>query len=113
MPNTLLKRFLDSFFDNLKSKIQIRKWVGIVALVVTFAIGGAAAQAQQPQKVSRVGYLSAADPAFEAARSEAIRLALRELGYIEGQNIAIEYRYAEGKNRSVPGACSRVGTPQG
>jgi putative ABC transport system substrate-binding protein len=42
------------------------------------------------------------DPATESARSEAIRLALRELGYIEGQNIAIEYRYAEGKNDRHP-----------
>jgi putative ABC transport system substrate-binding protein len=50
-----------------------------------------------PKKVSRIGYLSTFDPATESSRSEAIRLALRELGYIEGQNIAIEYRYAEGK----------------
>src|SRR5262245_58942161 len=55
------------------------------------------AEAQQPKKVPRIGYLSAFDRAIESARSEAIRLALRELGYIEGQNIAIEYRYAEGK----------------
>src|SRR5919108_5710363 len=55
------------------------------------------AEAQQPKKVPRIGYLSARDPASEFTRSEAIRLALRELGYIEGQNIAIEYRYAEGK----------------
>jgi hypothetical protein len=46
------------------------------------------ASAQQPKKVSRIGYLSTFDPATESARSEAIRLALRELGYIEGQNIA-------------------------
>ena len=55
------------------------------------------AQAQQAKKVPRIGYLSALDPVRESAGSEAIRLALRELGYIEGQNIAIEYRYAEGK----------------
>jgi ABC-type uncharacterized transport system substrate-binding protein len=54
------------------------------------------AEAQQPKKVPRIGYLSSLDPARESPRSEAIRLALRELGYIEGQNIAIEYRYAEG-----------------
>jgi putative ABC transport system substrate-binding protein len=53
--------------------------------------------AQQPKKVHRIGYLSAATPARESARSEAIRLALRERGHIEGQNIAIEYRYAEEK----------------
>ena len=60
------------------------------------------AQAQQPKKVPRIGYLSAVDPASESARAEAIRLALRELGYIEGQNIAIEYRYAEGKPDRLP-----------
>ena len=62
----------------------------------------APAEAQQPKKVPRIGYLSAGDPASESARSEAIRLALRELGYIEGQNIAIEYRYAEGKRDRAP-----------
>ena len=60
------------------------------------------AEAQQPKKVPRIGYLSAVDPASESARAEAIRLALRELGYIEGQNIAIEYRYAEGKHDRFP-----------
>ena len=55
------------------------------------------ADAQQPKKVPRIGYLSSLDPARESSRAQAIRLALRELGYIEGQNIAIEYRYAEGK----------------
>ena len=60
------------------------------------------ARAQQPKKVPRIGYLSAFDPVRESTRSEAIRLALRELGYIEGQNIAIEYRYAEGKLDRYP-----------
>src|SRR5687767_7307135 len=59
-------------------------------------------EAQQPKKVTRLGYLSSFDPAIESARSEAIRLALRELGYIEGQNIATEYRYAEGKRDRFP-----------
>jgi putative ABC transport system substrate-binding protein len=49
------------------------------------------------RKVPRIGYLLAGDPTSESARFATIRLALRELGYIEGQNIAIEYRYAEGK----------------
>ena len=55
------------------------------------------AEAQQPKKVPRIGYLSALNPATDSARAEAIRLALRERGYIERQNIAFEYRYAEGK----------------
>jgi putative tryptophan/tyrosine transport system substrate-binding protein len=54
------------------------------------------ASAQQPKKVSRIGYLSPSDPATDSIRSGPFRAALRELGYIEGQNIAIEYRYAEG-----------------
>ena len=60
------------------------------------------ALAQQPKKVPRIGYLSATDPASESTRSEGIRLALRERGYIEGQNIAIEYRYAEGRFDRLP-----------
>ena len=60
------------------------------------------AEAQQPNKVTRIGYLSAFDAATESARAESIRLALRELGYIEGQNIVIEYRYAEGKRDRFP-----------
>ena len=55
------------------------------------------AEAQQPAKVFRIGYLSTTDRATDSPRAEGIRLALRELGYIEGQNIAIEYRYAEGR----------------
>jgi len=60
------------------------------------------AEAQQAEKVSRIGYLAAGDPAGESARSEGIRLALRELGYIEGQTIAFAYRYAEGKVDRLP-----------
>ena len=60
------------------------------------------AQAQQPKKVPRIGYLSSRDAASESTRSEAIRLALRERGYIEGQNIAFEYRYTEGKSDRHP-----------
>jgi ABC-type uncharacterized transport system substrate-binding protein len=54
-------------------------------------------EAQQPKKVLRIGYLSSGNPTSESTRSEGIRLALRERGYIEGQSIAIEYRYSEGK----------------
>ena len=73
----------------------------ILVAVVLLALG-VIAEAQQPKKVPRIGYLSSVDPASESTRSEAIRLALRELGYIEGQNIAIEYRYAEGKRDRAP-----------
>jgi ABC-type uncharacterized transport system substrate-binding protein len=65
-------------------------------------------QAQQPAKVPRIGYFSSTDPATESARAETIRLALRERGYIEGQNIAIEYRYAEGKRDRYPGLAAEL-----
>jgi ABC-type uncharacterized transport system substrate-binding protein len=71
----------------------------IAVALVAFAV---IAEAQQPKKVSRIGYLSNADAATDSSRAEAIRLALRELGYIEGQNINIEYRYSEGKRDRAP-----------
>ena len=55
------------------------------------------ASAQQAKKVARLGYVSATDRSTDASRAEAIRRGLRELGYLEGQNIAIEYRYADGQ----------------
>jgi putative ABC transport system substrate-binding protein len=70
--------------------------VRLLLTVLLFTIS--LAEAQQPKKIPRIGYLSAGDPASESPRSEVIRLALRELGYVEGQNIAIEYRYSHGKN---------------
>src|SRR5882724_4114985 len=73
----------------------------ILVAVVMLAVG-VIAEAQQPKKVPRIGYLSSVDPATESTRSEPFRLALRELGYIEGQNIVIEYRYAEGKRDRAP-----------
>jgi putative ABC transport system substrate-binding protein len=60
------------------------------------------AEAQQQKKVFRIGYLSNTGAATDSSRAERIRLALRELGYIEGQNIAIEYRYSEGKRDRAP-----------
>jgi putative ABC transport system substrate-binding protein len=66
------------------------------------------AEAQQPKKVPRLGYLSAQDRARASTRSEAVRLALRELGYIEGQNIAIEYRYAEGMVDRLPALAAEL-----
>ena len=73
----------------------------ILSAVVLVAVA-VIAEAQQPKKVPRIGYLSSFDPSGESARFEAIRLALRELGYIDGQNIAIEYRYGEGKLDRFP-----------
>jgi putative ABC transport system substrate-binding protein len=78
-----------------------RKILSALLTILVFAAVNLV-QAQQPKKVPRIGYLSALNPATESARAEAIRLALSERGYIEGQNIAIEYRYAEGKVDRAP-----------
>jgi ABC-type uncharacterized transport system substrate-binding protein len=73
----------------------------ILIAVVLLAVA-VIADAQQPKKVPRIGYLLSGDPTSESTRFESIRLALRERGYIEGQNIAIEYRYGEGKLDRLP-----------
>jgi putative ABC transport system substrate-binding protein len=78
------------------------KRILLFALAILFLASVHPTDAQQPKKVARIGYLSSADPTRDSAGSEAIRLALRELGYVEGQNIATEYRYAEGKRDRVP-----------
>jgi len=71
-------------------------------LATFFLTTASLAEAQQPKKISRIGYLTSGNAATESARAEGIRLALRERGYIEGQNIATEYRYAEGKLDRLP-----------
>jgi putative ABC transport system substrate-binding protein len=94
-------RILISLSANPKSAIQNRKWLGLSVIAFVLVVAGAVVEAQQPKKVPRIGYLSG-DAANYSTRSEAIRQALRELGYIEGQNIAIEYRNAEGKFDRLP-----------
>ena len=84
-----------------------RNFVACSLGALLFALS-VSAQAQQPKKVPRIGYLSATDPASDSARSEAIRLALRALGYTEGQNIATEYRYAEGKPDRLPALAAEL-----
>src|SRR6266581_3818616 len=64
---------------------------------IFFALCSPAAQAQQTTKVPRIGFLTVASPAILSARIDAFRQGLRELGYVEGKNIAIEWRFAEGK----------------
>jgi putative ABC transport system substrate-binding protein len=80
----------------MRAKILI--WL----LVTVFLTTAPPAEAQQPKKVPRIGILTSADLARESTRSQAIRPALRERGYIEGENIAIEYRHAEGKLDRLP-----------
>jgi putative ABC transport system substrate-binding protein len=73
-----------------------------ILIAVVLLLVAVMAEAQQPKKISRIGLLLMGNPTSESPRSDAIRQHLRELGYIEGQNIAIEYRYAEGKHDRLP-----------
>ena len=97
--------------DNLKSKSgpadQNRKLVGIAALAVAFAMCGAWAEAQQPGKVPRMGYL-AGNLGRDSPNAEALRQGLRDLSYIEGQNVAIEFRSAEGNMDRLPGLAAEL-----
>jgi len=76
--------------------------ISLYALLTTFVICIAATQAQQPAKIPRIGFLSAASPSTLADRTQAFRQGLRALGYVEGRNIVIKWRYGEGKLDRVP-----------
>jgi putative ABC transport system substrate-binding protein len=88
-------------------KLMRKNVIGLTLCAMLFALCSSA-EAQQLRKVPRIGYLSGFDAATESPRAEGIRLALRELGYIEGQNIAIEYRYAEGKFDRLPALAAEL-----
>ena len=66
------------------------------------------AEAQQPTKIPRIGYLGATSPAATAARIDAFKQGLRELGYVEGKTIFIDYRWAEGKLDRIPGLAAEL-----
>jgi len=76
-----------------------REFLGIVGGAVTWPL---TAHAQPPARMPEIGLLCATDPTFVAGRIGAFRLGLRELGYVEGKNIAIEYRCAYGKFNHLP-----------
>ena len=92
----------------MRCEKRIKRKFFAFALCATLFAFCASALAQQPKKVFQIGYLSADDAASESSRAEPIRQALRDLGYIEGQNIAIEYRYAEGKRDRLPGLAAEL-----
>jgi putative ABC transport system substrate-binding protein len=91
---------------NLKSKsgpaVKKSKWLGTFAIAVTFAVGGAVAQAQQGGKVARIGFLDTSTASASAVRMEAFWQEIRKLGWIQGKNITVEYRFAEQDNKRMP-----------
>ena len=115
MDKRLVIRFLRSCCDNRKSKtrpeplsyaqvklrrgIQNQKWLGLSIIALVLVVAWTAAQAQQPAKVPRIGFLSASG---NPTSVEAFRQGLRDLGYIEGKTILVEYRDVEGKPDRSP-----------
>jgi putative ABC transport system substrate-binding protein len=99
---------LNSRSDNRKSKIQNRKSLGLSVIAFVLVMAGAVAQAQQPTKIPRIGYLDGASLSAIAGRIEAFQQGLRDLGYVDGKNIVIEWRSAEGKADRLPGLAAEL-----
>jgi putative ABC transport system substrate-binding protein len=77
-------------------------------LVIFFVANVSIAQAQQSTKIPQIGYLAAVNPSAMAARMQAFRQGLRELGYVDGKNIVIEWRSAEDKLDRLPGLAAEL-----
>ena len=80
----------------------MKKITVVFALAIAVLVSVPPAQAQQVKKVPRIGFLVAGSSTSDAAWIEAFRQGLRELGYVEGHSIMIEYRYGEGKTEQYP-----------
>jgi putative ABC transport system substrate-binding protein len=110
------KRVPVSCSDNRQSKtcpepcrrIQNLKWAGLFAIVVALTVGGARAEAQQTGKVVRIGFLDNSTASGSAGLLEAFRQELSKLGWIEGKNIKIEYRFAEQKPERLPALAAEL-----
>ena len=79
-------------------------WLPATLLLITVS----PAPAQQPTKIPRIGFLGGASASANAGRVEAFRQGLRELGYVEGKNTVIEYRWAEGRLDRLPALAAEL-----
>jgi putative ABC transport system substrate-binding protein len=87
---------------NMKRQITVITLCAMLFSLCPFA------EAQQPKKVPRIGFLATVSPSTISDRVDAFRQGLRELGYVEGKNIMIEWRYAEGKADRLPGLAAEL-----
>ena len=85
----------------------MKKKITVLTLYAMLSVLCSSAQAQ-PTKIPRIGFLSASSPAALSGRIEAFRQGLRELGYVEGKNIVIEWRSAEGKLDRLPALAAEL-----
>ena len=86
----------------MKKKITV---LTLCAMLLALCVS---VEAQQPAKIPRIGFLSPTSPSTNPARREALRQGLRELGYVEGKNIVIEWRSAEGKRDRLPAIAAEL-----
>jgi len=93
--------------SSMRGAMEKAGWSSILVVAVLLAVG-VIADAQQPKKLPRIGFLSAASSSAISARVEAFRQGLRELGYVEGKNIFIEWRFAEGKSDRLPSLAAEL-----
>jgi putative tryptophan/tyrosine transport system substrate-binding protein len=95
--------------NNVIAKISSHHGL-VLSLVLAVSLSdlGSLANAQQPTKIPRIGFLGVTSPSTISARTNAFRQSLRELGYVEGKNIVIEYRYAEGKIDRLPALAAEL-----
>ncbi len=101
MGETFYARFLNSRIINRKPETQNVKLcalaLGALCLAVCFPV-----QAQQPAKIWKIGVLVSTSRALNASRDDSLWQGLRQLGYVEGKNVAMEYRYADGQLDRLP-----------
>ena len=81
----------------LSRSVPNRKWLGRSVIAFALVVVGPVAHAQQPGKIFRIGYLDNSTASGSAVLLEAFRQELSKLGWIDGKNITIEYRFAEQK----------------
>ena len=95
--------------NNANTRCPMKNTVvpSILAVVMLLALG-VRGEAQQTGKVRRIGYLTAASPSANAARIEALRQGMRELGYVEDKNIVIEWRFGERKEDRLPALAAEL-----
>ena len=102
------KRVSDRCSGNRKSRIPNASLARSLAFVIALGTYGAAVNGQQPTNIPRIGFLVAVSQSAAAARADTFRQGLRELGYVEGKNILIEFRYADGTLDRLPGLAAEL-----
>ena len=93
----------DSVRSMAPAEKRVTRGVAVfICLLLTLFLCAVSSQAQLPKKVPRIGFLNALFPTTTPARIKAFQQGLRDVGYVEGKNIVIEYRYAERKTDRLP-----------